>query len=171
MPGAFKLNNDDHDYEDKLWSSESGCVIWKKKKRKRRKGNKETSKRGLDLKINTLLFTKFSLFTYIPCSITCSFVCMFKNFALALQVQGNSFQKKVALLFGLGHHAVEVNVLLDAKSWYITWQLIDNCTICCLNEFKLIFCLYNKMSSFLLLLNAMMRLFCNPVLPSFFSTM
>jgi hypothetical protein len=46
---------------------------------------------------------------------------MFKKFVLALQVQGNSFQKKVALLFGLGHHAVEVNVLLDAKSWYITW--------------------------------------------------
>lgn len=65
MPGAFNLNNDDHDYEDKLWSSEYGCVICKKKKKKkRRKGNKETSKRGLDLKINTLLFTKFFVHIY-----------------------------------------------------------------------------------------------------------
>jgi len=143
------------------------------KKKRKRKEEKEIKKQANVVWILRLIlcYSQNSLFTYIPCSITCSFVCMFKKFVLALQVQGNSFQKKVALLFGLGHHAVEVNTLLDAKSWYITWRLIDNCTICCLNEFKLIFCLYNKMSLFLLLLNAMMRLFCNPVLPSFFSTM
>jgi len=35
-----------------------------------------------------------------------------KNFAISVQVQGNSFQKKIALLFGIGH-VVEVNTILS----------------------------------------------------------
>jgi hypothetical protein len=47
MPGAFNLNNDDHDYEDKLWSSESGCVICKKKTKKtKRREEKEIKKQA-----------------------------------------------------------------------------------------------------------------------------
>jgi hypothetical protein len=83
------------------------------KKNKKRKGNKDKSTRCLvPLKVNTSLKT---LIVYIYGMFnTLSFDCMFKNFILALQVQGNSFQKKAALLFGLGHHVVEVNTLLNA---------------------------------------------------------
>ncbi|KAG6769188.1 hypothetical protein POTOM_024805 [Populus tomentosa] len=43
-------------------------------------------------------------------------------------VQGNSFQKKAALLFGLGHHAVEVNTLLEAKCWILPTRI---CILSC----------------------------------------
>ncbi|KAF9679633.1 hypothetical protein SADUNF_Sadunf06G0035000 [Salix dunnii] len=43
-------------------------------------------------------------------------------------VQGNSFQKKAAVLFGLGHHVVEVNMLLDSKRWTLSTRI---CILSC----------------------------------------
>lgn len=69
MPRAFNLNNDDYDYEDKLWSSESGCVICEQKFK-----DKGISNRGLDLKINTLIHK--ILFVYMHPMFNNLFYCI-----------------------------------------------------------------------------------------------